>query len=60
MARYNVVIVGTVDSDDPTISYLDAAGSPFKSAEEVTKYVEAMMSDELAIELTEVRVEKKL
>lgn len=59
MARYNVVIVGTVDSDDPTLSYLSSAGAPFKSAEEVTKYVESMMSDELAIELTEVRVKKE-
>lgn len=59
MAQYNIVIIGTVNSDDPTLSYLAKDGSLFETEDDVSKYVETMMADELAIELTEIRVEKK-
>ena len=46
-------------SDRPTPSLLRRYSFADMSAEDVSKYVEAMMSDELAIDLNEVRVEEK-
>ena len=58
MSKYSVTITGTIDLDDPELSYLKNNNTVLSTSNDIVKYLTDILAEELALETTEIRVKE--
>ena len=56
MPIFDITIKGSVDGDDPELSYLNKGRTRFATADDVLKYLAEFMAEELAFETINIEV----